>query len=370
MRKILEQKFVWIIAGLWLLSVFILVTSMQFINGGQSDFSTFVIAWDGNWYNSIVQHGYQPGVIATQANVAFFPLYPGIVWLVSHVMSTPLAAFIISSSCFIAALFLLYNFVAERYSPRVACWAVLFTAFSPWSFYFGMMYTESLFLLLGVSVFYLLYKKQFWWAAVIAGLATATRFPGIILAMLVIVSWIIANKSQLKQWQFYLKTLLFGLVSVSGLLLFITFLARNNGDPLAFIHVQQFWPGREGAGLFREMIILLKHLTPGQLNLQYLITGMWYVATVAAIVGVIALLHRKEYLFASFLAMSILLPLMTGSATSMSRYIIVLFPLYILIGLWIHHQPRPIKIPVLAFSLAGLITMIYLITRIDMPFVG
>jgi len=327
----------------------------------------FIIAWDGNWYNSIIQHGYQSGVITTQANVAFFPLYPILVGLASHFLPTYVGALLLSTGCFLGALLLLYKLVREKYDKNTARWALLLAAFNPWSFYFAMMYTESLFFLLAVATFYLLYHRRFWWAAIIAGLAAATRSPGIILTLIVVVSWIVAHKSQLQNPRIYLRAILLCCIGGSGLLAFMTFLYFNNHDPLAFVHVQRYWPGRSG-GLFSEISLLVQHLH--KMNLQYLIVAMWYGVTILGLIGTAIWIKRREYSYATLTGLGILLPLSTGSATSMNRYGIVLFPLYILGALFISRRPLPIKLLLSSICLIALAGMMYLITRLDQPFLG
>ena len=54
--------------------------------------------WDGLWYRMLADHGYPTHVSHLQTTLGFFPVYPGIVWAVSHAFVVPVAHYEILSS--------------------------------------------------------------------------------------------------------------------------------------------------------------------------------------------------------------------------------------------------------------------------------
>ncbi len=138
--------------------------------------------FDGVHYASIARVGYG----AYQH--AFFPVYPQILQFISEQMhlSAEIVGMLISYISSVTALCLFYVLFAEI-SDRKALRAVFFLLLFPTSFYLTAVYTEGLFFLLSVAVFYAASKKRWFAAGIIGGIASATRPYGILLlpAMLV-----------------------------------------------------------------------------------------------------------------------------------------------------------------------------------------
>src|SRR5436309_1309166 len=62
---------------------------------------TVLTHWDGAWYISVAQNGYNY-VVAQQSNMAFFPLYPALIWLAHTIFSDfRVAAVIVSNVVFL-----------------------------------------------------------------------------------------------------------------------------------------------------------------------------------------------------------------------------------------------------------------------------
>ncbi len=363
-------RFPLLVTTLWLVATVASVAAAQVFHGQAINFDRFATSWDGGWYRSIVEAGYNRGQITSQANVAFFPLYPALVKIVAIAVPVTWAGTVVPVACFAAASTLLYRLVTEKYGTAIAKWTAVITACNPWSFYFAMMYSEALFLLLAVGVFYYLHRRRFWLTALLAGLASGTRPPGVVLGLIVVVSWIVLHHHDFRALPAYVKLAGLALLSSGGLLLFMTFLQVNNNDALAFVHVQQYWPGRGGAGLFGELAALVRHLTSHNFTLQYAIVAMWYSVVVIGVIGAALLAKGRRYAEASFVFLVLFMGLAAGSATSMNRYLVVLFPLSILLAQLIHRQGVWLKTAVVSLLSASAAVMIDVITRPDHPFIG
>lgn len=385
-----ENVFALGVAAAWLVTVWGLVIAGQAWFKDPLSLAAWAGDWDGGWYRSIVEHGYYGGPLDGQANVAFFPLLPALTWLVSKVTLLPTvwAGLLVSSVSFAAALVVLWHFVQKFFARSVARWTLLLLAFNPFSLYFGMFYTESLFLILTVSAFWFMYEKQWWWAAFFAGLATATRSVGVAVAIIVLLGWFAERlrKPQLKPgwrtlgsplkkaevsrspWIMWgLHTIVLAVISCSGILAFSAYLWWHTGDPLAFSTVQQFWPGREGFTVGNELAYLWAR---SDVNMEYLLTAMWYACVAVAFVGIILLARMRQWLLALYAAIAVALPIAFGTVTAMNRYLLVAFPIFIAYAAVIVKLPVWLRAALLLFSVFGLALITYLMLDPRHLFIG
>ena len=130
------------------------------------------------------------------------------------------------------------------------------------------------------------------------------------------------------------------------------------GDPLYFSHVQAHWD---------------RYLAPPWVSFEHsirMITGNYAPQTVAdqllevtftvLMLAVLVLgFRRLRPSYIAYMAISILVPLSTSSLMSMPRFALVLFPMFVLFGLW-GAKPTVHNI-IVAFSLPllGLFTVLF-----------
>jgi hypothetical protein len=132
-------------------------------------------AWDGGAYHHIGYHGY-----SDLSFVAYSPLYPALIWLTQWI---PLNELLIASLAELAALYLLFDLARRQFGKPTAHRVVLFIAWTPFAAYFAATYTESLFLLLSVGVFWALRRNNLLLAGLCVAAATLTRQLGILLCL-------------------------------------------------------------------------------------------------------------------------------------------------------------------------------------------
>src|SRR5207249_3329914 len=82
---------------------------------------------------------------------------------------------------FLVALATLYVRVTGEVGSRTARLTLVLLAFYPSSLFFSTMYTESFYLLFSAQAFLAFQKERFILGGCWAGLASATRLPGILL---------------------------------------------------------------------------------------------------------------------------------------------------------------------------------------------
>ena len=141
-------------------------------------------AFDSDWYYQIATNGYSfvPG---QQSSVAFFPTYPMTVRAVGWVLGDyQVAGQLISVLAGVAAVVLFTRWVWQRLPRPSALTAIGALMLYPFAFFlYGPMYGDSLFLLVGLSSFLLLERRQYWLAGAVGALATAGRPNGIAVAV-------------------------------------------------------------------------------------------------------------------------------------------------------------------------------------------
>lgn len=379
MQKIIEfaraHRFALVTAGLWLATVWGLVLVAQLFFHQPLSLAAWGGSWDGAWYRSIVEGGYATEPPTAQTNLTFFPLLPLLTSVVAFITHLPVVwcGMLVSTLAFGAALVVLHKLVSAHFGQGTARWTVLLVAFNPFSFYFGMLYTEALFLLLAVSAFWFIYRKQWWQAAICAGLATATRSVGVALSVAVMLAWLL-EVGAARPWRpnrllsLVPQAIGLGLVSIAGLLIFSTYLYFHTGDALAPQHAQAFWPGRGGLpNVLRELSYLWAH---ERINMEYVLTLVWYLSAAVAFGGLWLLIRARQVVMTVYAAIALSLPILFGTAASMNRYSQVVVPIFIAYAGVLQTQPKWLKMTVLALCICGLAAAIFLIIDPRSIFVG
>ena len=223
------------------------------------------IRWDAGWYLQIVTDGYRfaPDAPDIQQNIVFFPAYPLLVRLVGRLFGghTPgyvAAGMAVSLASFFGALLYLYALGRDLVGDERARYALWLIASYPFAVFFGLTYTESLFLLAAVAAFYHMTRAQFGramvWGLLVGLTKTNGAAPSIPLAMLAIAPRLrVADAPLVRRFDPAVESpsrptaggtgraMVAAAMPVAGLLIFATFIWRLTGDPLASARGQAAW---------------------------------------------------------------------------------------------------------------------------------
>lgn len=206
--------------------------------------------WDAPHYIHLVELGYGGYIEDGQPLfLVFFPLYVWITRLVRLILpDTALAGMAVSFLCFGWGNVYLYRLVAEEYGrERAKRTLALMWAF-PFSFFFGGIMTESLFLLTTAAGLYHIRRHQWGRAALWGILAAMTRMQGVLLVGAAVAELFcevkpLAVKGEKRQrtiWEMG-KRLPLLVAPVLGSLVYFGLNAHVTGDPFAFTKMQQHW---------------------------------------------------------------------------------------------------------------------------------
>jgi hypothetical protein len=336
--------------------------------------------WDALHYVAISFAGYastDPSLPPASTRAAFFPLYPGIVRVLSGFGASPglilIVAYLVSLACFLGALVLLHRLTAIELGDRFARPTLMLFAFFPTAFFFGIPYTESLFVLLALGAFLAARQGRWALAGIAMALASATRSPGLLLLVPVVLLYLYGPRADREPRQgggwrprFAIRPdAAWMLLAPVGIVLFSLYQRHVLGDALAWDHAQVYfgrhtidpltgsWHGiRDGwEGLSR---LLDGSHAPGssfdELNFGQLVLFVF------AVGGGIAMLRTLPVAYGAWVLVS-LLPILASQPDSdplysSARFIGVLFPLFMWLAVLC--ERRKWTTAVVAVSAAGM----------------
>ena len=294
-----------------------------------------LLQWDSEWYFKIVKDGYQyNGDPTVQQNIVFYPLFPMLARGLATIggLAPADAMLLVSNVAGLLAIVMLFKLVREECGDQLALATIALLGFFPASVLLSAGYTEPLALLLIVSFFLALKQKYYLSAALLAGLAIATRSTGIVL--LPVLLWEIWRNRDKKP---FLPALLpCVLLATSGIWLFMIYLWSAFGTPFAFADGQMAF--HEGTTLTTRLVAALKlePFTRMMLN-DWNPWGQASWFTLLFIVLLVLGWSRLRSSWTLFAMAVLLLPYLTLSGgpagfVSMSRFNLVSFPLFVVLA--------------------------------------
>lgn len=285
---------------------------------------------DGSWYIGVARDGYEkePFNLDKEHNWAFFPLYPlalrSIARFTGHYRLVGIG---LSNLFFFLALILLHKLVlAFDYDEPLANRAIFYVAAFPTSYFFSLPWTSALFFLVTVGSF-LAAKRGVWWlAGLCAALASATRYNGIFLfPALLIFYWQSHRPFKLRAEMLWL------LLAPAGLLSFMAYLYSITGNAFAFADAQAAWKVRWG---FFLQPLLTFIISPFELSAGWNFRMLNFAAAVLGLSCCAAWLKRRQWAWAFYILISVVTPLSTITLEGHARYMVSLFPLFVMLAIW------------------------------------
>src|SRR5262249_43442394 len=125
-------------------------------------------------------------------------------------------------------------------TDTAAIWSVVLLLFGPCAVFFYANFTESLFLLLLVAFLYCLQSRWWWRAAIIAGVASASRSQRVLFGPIPPLVYLLRAPEPQILRKIPIAFLL-GLISAIGIACYMIFLQLQFHDALAFMHAQRYW---------------------------------------------------------------------------------------------------------------------------------
>jgi hypothetical protein len=288
--------------------------------------------WDSGWYVGIARDGYR-WVEGGRSNLAFFPAYPIAMRCAGHALGGRtqhffLGGVLVSWLAFIGAMLMLWRLARLDLSDADADRAVLLAATFPFAFFFGMAYSESLYLLLMVSTMWAVRSRRWVIAAMVGALAVVSRVNAVLaLPALAWMAWVSAARDR----HHLISAALALAAMVAGFGAWCGYVYMLSGNPLEWMVAITRWNYHPGGAPWTPLFGLIQAL----LTRPYQFLSTEAIAPYDTLNGLsaLALTATVPFVWARlgagyglFMLANLALPLSAGTFEGLGRYCSVLFP--------------------------------------------
>jgi hypothetical protein len=322
--------------------------------------------YDAGWYHGIASQGYAYGE-GGRNNLAFFPVYPMLMraggWLLGGRQEDYyFAGIVISWLAFCGAMVVLYRLALLDLPRPAALRAVMYAGAFPFAYFFGVVYSESVFFLALVTTAYALRTRQWLVAAVAGAVLTGTRVTGLLAVPgLAWLAWMATRESPGDRLKAAAAVAAAG-VGFGGYCLFNYVVS---GTPFAWYEAITHWGYEPGGNPFSGVFALSRALVfrPYQFLTERL--APYDTLNTLAAVGALALVpviwRRFNPGYALMVLAALMLPLSSGQFEGLGRYTSVQFPVVLAMasfaGEFRHHVMLATSAMLYALGLAMFVTV-------------
>jgi hypothetical protein len=328
---------------------------------GPPVFVSHFTGYDGYYYLHLSEAGYQ----ADEASCAFYPLWPMLIRWTSRVTGRGSleVGLVLSNVLSVAGWAVLYSAVRERWGSKAAKWTLIFLVAYPGSLFYQFLYSESLFLLLVVGLWRALWRGENSRVWLLAYFLPLTRAVGVFCILPVF--WYAVTTSEpawLRQFAGWLGKLRkagcgpvadppsapcsgpvllshehgqlaplsgLGLVlaSLCGWCTYLAVMRFSTGNPFEGFSAQRYWGVHSARNLYDVPKFVEAWAAPTQWH-QFsgsVLDRLVFLLLVFCL-PVMSRLDKRLILWTYVLGV---LPAMSGSFTSLTRFASVAFPLFI-----------------------------------------
>ena len=315
---------------------------------------------DSGWYYQIARNGfhYTPG---GRDSIAFFPVYPLLMRYVGRAFGRSpgdlyLGGIVVSWTAWVVSSVALYYLARLDLPRRRAEHAVLLATIFPFAFFFGMVYTESTYLMFTVLTFYFFRTRKWMTGGILGAFATASRVNGIfMLPALAWIAWRGGERTPRDRALAAAGLLLvtFGIGAYSLYVYQLTDIPGGSRNPFEWAAAIQRWGYYPGGSPWAAPFQLLQRLAThpygylaGDAMAPYdTLNGLAGIAFLAAVPFV---WRRLGAAYGLFMLANLWLPLSSGVFEGVGRYCAVMFPCFIWLATL---RPRVSSAVVVVFAL-------------------
>ncbi len=294
---------------------------------GEPTLESRFATWDAAHYLYLAEYGYH----ARSPSCAFYPLWPMLIRGVWKLVggSPVVVGLILANLLSIAGLTVFYRFAVERMGPEAALWSLIVLCAFPGAIFFSLIYTESLYLLLLMGFFWLVYRRRYGWAAVVGFFLPLTKAMGIFVT--VPTAYLLCRRKELFRFGWVLGIVGLGYVTYFGLIWGWT------GSPFSGFTAQRAYPNQPSIWnlvnlpLFLQRVVHVTgvHNVTGSL-LDRLVFGVWL-----ATLWPLWKWDRTLFLYA---ALAGYIPAAATGFVSYQRQVMMCFPMFWILGRWMARE--------------------------------
>lgn len=290
--------------------------------------------YDTGWYVGIARDGYR-FVEGGRSNLAFFPAYPMAMRAAGLALGGRpsdyfLGGVLVSWVAYVLGMVALFQLARQDLDDDGAWRAVVLASVFPFAFFFGVAYSESLFVASMVTSMYGFRTGRWTLAGASGALAVCARVNGIM--ALPALAWLAWEGSggtlrERRPW------LALGAV-VAGFCGWCAYVYGLSGNPFEWASSIQRWGYEPGGAPWSPLLDLLRALW--QRGFQFLSTERMApydtlngLAALSCIAALPFVWYRLGTAYGLFVAANLALPLSSGQFEGLGRYCAVLFPVSI-----------------------------------------
>ena len=304
--------------------------------------------WDSDNFTIIAEHWYAADG-PDKFRLVFYPFYPILLKGVQLIVGDYfIAGIILSLTSYSLASWFLFQLVKKECGDEKTAWnAVKFMGIYPFSFFFGIVYTESLFLMLIIGCFYFMRREMWLYAGLMGCGAAFCRNQGILLVAPLLLEatmrYPIYCKTN-KTWHVSRQLLLAVGSSLIVLMGFVGYLVVNKqvtGDFFTFLdYQQQNWGNHFSFFANNVGEIYNRIYTEDKFRM---IMGVWAPVVVLFFVCVTLMVHAAKKLPLSYTVYGLCMLVVSYSPSwllSGPRYTAVIFPIFVGLAFFVRNRPN------------------------------
>jgi hypothetical protein len=284
--------------------------------------------WDSAHYTDIALNGYVYSGYQ-QDFLVFFPLYPALIRLFTFDAAyVNLSALLVSNVSSVFAAVYLFKLARLDAEESTAKKAVLYFCVFPTAYFLSAIYTEGLFLALTIASFYYARVGKWGAAGFLSLFAALTRLGGLLLLPALLIEYAHQKKWQLRNFD---ARILWVFLAVAGFVIYLLINVMVAGKPFAFMEVyRNNWNLSVNplAGFQRALEWSVQAPFPENL---YTIAELAFAGFGLAVVAA-GFLLRFRLSYNVYMLLTWMLAVSMSWWMSVPRYVLAMFPLFILVG--------------------------------------
>lgn len=314
------------------------------MQGFFKSFEKLWVRWDSPHYIYLAENWYVNEGTA-KIFIAFYPLYPFLMKILNFfTQNSILSGIIISNVCNCFASYYLYKLVSIDFDDKTAFAAVKYMLIFPFSFFFGIVYTESLFMMLSIMCFYYLRKNNWLLAGFFGFLSAVTKNQGIILFAPAVVEVLMSLKIQNIRYALenkkrlfieFLKKITYIIPIPLGFGAYLTLNKLVTGSWFKFLeHQSSYW--HHNFNLIHDTLKYHFDYMTRESYSGLTKVSIWFPQLALIFIVVLLMIYAFRKVRGSYILYMLLYTVMIYSTTwliSGGRYLLCLFPVHILIAI-------------------------------------
>jgi hypothetical protein len=294
--------------------------------GPQTSFSDGWSFWDAIHFKSIADDGY--GAVNFENSYAFFPGFPFVMRTVSFLgFDTTVAGLAVS---FVAGLLAavalgrLTRDVGGRSELGVLAWVL-----APAAVYLAAPYTEALFCAFAFWAWYHARRGRWWWAGLLGMAAATVRVNGLFLAAALGVMFLTSTK---RRWSAAPALAL----PFLGTAIVFTYYFLLTGSWTTWPDMMERGWGRDaGLNPWTQFVRIYEFAFQWDLAAPWVVQYRFDIIATFAIIAIGIVLLLKRWWGEATLMLLTAASLTTTTWGSVPRYTLILFPIWMIVGVWL-----------------------------------